>query len=95
LKFDMKLVQRIETASLERQKMLANLVHMVLELGIKPLAEGIETPGEDAICRRIGFTSAQGFYYGVPALPKKLLEEQTAAIGNAAGGEDSTTRAPW
>jgi EAL domain-containing protein (putative c-di-GMP-specific phosphodiesterase class I) len=99
LKFDMKLVQRIETASLERQKMLANLVHMVHELGIKPLAEGIETPGDDAACRRVGFTCAQGFFYGVPALPKKLLEnkpprrESTVEDWETSHGGDSTMRA--
>ena len=42
LKFDMKLVQNIASASLERQRMLASLVKMVHELGITPLAEGIE-----------------------------------------------------
>jgi EAL domain-containing protein (putative c-di-GMP-specific phosphodiesterase class I) len=74
LKFDMKLVQNLETASLERQRMLSSLVHMVRDLGITPLAEGIETSGDDAICRQIGFTCAQGFFYGYPALPKMLLD---------------------
>ena len=46
LKFDMKLVQNLETASVERQRMLASLVQMVHDLGITPLAEGIERPGD-------------------------------------------------
>jgi EAL domain-containing protein (putative c-di-GMP-specific phosphodiesterase class I) len=74
LKFDMKLVQNLDTASLERQRMLASLVNMVRDLGIVPLAEGIEKPGDDAICRKIGFACAQGFYYGYPSLPRALLE---------------------
>jgi EAL domain-containing protein (putative c-di-GMP-specific phosphodiesterase class I) len=73
LKFDMKLVQNLQAASLERQRMLSSLVQMVSELGITPLAEGIETSGDDAICRQIGFTCAQGFFYGYPALPKVIL----------------------
>jgi EAL domain-containing protein (putative c-di-GMP-specific phosphodiesterase class I) len=73
LKFDMKLVQNIQTASVDRQRMLANLVQMVRELGITPLAEGIETSGDDAVCRQIGFTCAQGFFYGYPALPRTLV----------------------
>jgi EAL domain-containing protein (putative c-di-GMP-specific phosphodiesterase class I) len=76
LKFDMKLVQNLESASLERQRMLASLVQMVRELGITPLAEGIETAGDDEFCRQIGFTCAQGFYYGYPSLPKSLLSRQ-------------------
>jgi EAL domain-containing protein (putative c-di-GMP-specific phosphodiesterase class I) len=73
LKFDMKLVQNIESAPLERQRMLATLVQMVHDLGIKPLAEGIETLGDHEICKQIGFTLAQGFLYGHPALPKTLV----------------------
>jgi EAL domain-containing protein (putative c-di-GMP-specific phosphodiesterase class I) len=73
LKFDMRLVQNIQTASVDRQRMLANLVQMVRELGITPLAEGIETSGDDAVCRQIGFTCAQGFFYGYPALPRTLV----------------------
>jgi EAL domain-containing protein (putative c-di-GMP-specific phosphodiesterase class I) len=75
LKFDMKLVQRLETASQERIKMTASLVQMVRELGIQPLAEGIETEGDHEICRQMGFTCGQGFFYGRPAQPKALLEQ--------------------
>jgi EAL domain-containing protein (putative c-di-GMP-specific phosphodiesterase class I) len=75
LKFDMKLVQRLESASTDRQRMLASLVKMVHELGITPLAEGVETEGEHEICRQIGFACAQGFLYGYPALPKHLLPD--------------------
>jgi EAL domain-containing protein (putative c-di-GMP-specific phosphodiesterase class I) len=88
LKFDMKLVQNLETASSERQKMLASLVQMVRDLGITPLAEGIETPGDDAICRQLGFTCAQGFYYGYPSLPKTLLQGRSPETGETKhGGE--------
>jgi EAL domain-containing protein (putative c-di-GMP-specific phosphodiesterase class I) len=86
LKFDMQLVQNLETASLERQRMLSSLVHMVRDLGITPLAEGIETSGDDAICRQIGFTCAQGFFYGYPALPKMLL-------GTGKSGDTNSGRA--
>jgi EAL domain-containing protein (putative c-di-GMP-specific phosphodiesterase class I) len=73
LKFDMKLVQNLERASTERRWMLASLVKMVHDLGISPLAEGIETEGDHEICREIGFTCAQGFLYGYPTLPKRLM----------------------
>ncbi|MEX0612726.1 MAG: EAL domain-containing protein, partial [Pirellulales bacterium] len=54
LKFDMKLIQRLDSASIDRQRMLASLVKMVHDLGITPLAEGIETEGVHQICRQIG-----------------------------------------
>jgi EAL domain-containing protein (putative c-di-GMP-specific phosphodiesterase class I) len=73
LKFDMRLVQNLESASMERQRMLASLVKMVQDLGITPLAEGIEQEGDHEICRQIGFICAQGFLYGYPMLPKRLI----------------------
>jgi EAL domain-containing protein (putative c-di-GMP-specific phosphodiesterase class I) len=84
LKFDMTLVQHLDTAPPERQRMLASLVQMVCELNIRPLAEGIETIGEHEICRRIGFDCAQGYLYGHPALPKTLLQDPQREIAAAA-----------
>jgi len=79
LKFDMKLVQGLEHASLERLKLLTSLVRMVQGLGIEPLAEGIETEADHNICQQIGFTCGQGYLYGRPAMPKAL--RQAAAPG--------------
>ena len=86
LKFDMKLVQHIASAPPERQRMLASLVQMVLDLGIKPLAEGIEEERDHETCRQIGFTCAQGFYYGHPSLPKTLVSDEVDE--DAAGPEN-------
>lgn len=67
LKFDMSMIRRIDQAPTERQRMLGSLVKMVRELGIAPLAEGIETAAEASTCRELGFSTAQGFYFGAPA----------------------------
>jgi EAL domain-containing protein (putative c-di-GMP-specific phosphodiesterase class I) len=75
LKFDMKLVQNLDKASLERVKLLSSLVRMVHGMGIEPLAEGIETAADHKICRELGFTCAQGYFYGRPAQPRSLLEQ--------------------
>jgi EAL domain-containing protein (putative c-di-GMP-specific phosphodiesterase class I) len=91
LKFDMQLVQHISSASLERQRMLASLVKMVHELGITPLAEGIEVVGDHEVCRQIGFTLAQGFYYGHPSLPKTLIPSDS---DDAMPADASTARQP-
>jgi len=79
LKFDLKLVQNIQHATSERQRMLSSLVQMVRELGIAPLAEGVETNAEHEICRQMGFQFAQGFLYGRPALPKDYLPGRPGA----------------
>ena len=75
LKFDMKLVQNLETASMERQRMLASLVKMVHDLGITPLAEGIETAGDHEICR------ADRLHVW-PGISLRLSDAAEAAVGD-------------
>ncbi len=72
LKFDISLIRNIDKATPERQRMLGSLVSMVKDLGIRPLAEGVETAGEAEVCRGLGFTSAQGYHFGRPAPIHKL-----------------------
>ena len=67
LKFDISLVHNIDGASAQHQQMVASLVRMVRDLGVVPLAEGIETEEEYEVCREIGFELAQGYYFGRPA----------------------------
>lgn len=66
LKFDIKLIRDIDTAPASRQALVESLVRMTTDLGAAPLAEGIETAGEAAACRQMGFTLAQGFHFGRP-----------------------------
>ena len=67
LKFDIEMIHGIDQASPERQRMLASLVHIVGDLGIASLAEGVETEAEATVCRQMGFKFVQGFHYGKPA----------------------------
>lgn len=71
VKFDMSLIRDIDTATPQRQQVVATLVQMVRNLGIAPLAEGVETVGEDETCRQMGFDLGQGFLYGRPAAPRE------------------------
>jgi EAL domain-containing protein (putative c-di-GMP-specific phosphodiesterase class I) len=67
LKFDMSMIRGIDKATPERLKMLGSLVGIVLDLGINPLAEGVETPEEADACRSLGFLTSQGYHFGRPA----------------------------
>ena len=66
LKFDMSVIRGIDSASREKQRMVATLVHVARDLGAIPLAEGVETDGEEEACRGLGFQLAQGFLFGRP-----------------------------
>jgi EAL domain-containing protein (putative c-di-GMP-specific phosphodiesterase class I) len=72
VKFDMSLVRNIDSATSQRQQVVATLVQMVHNLGITSLAEGVETEGEDATCRQMGFDLGQGYLYGRPAPPREF-----------------------
>ncbi len=77
VKFDIKLIRNIDTATPARQSMVATLVKMTRELGITPLAEGVETAKEADMCRQMGFELAQGYHYGRPASREKWLDDAT------------------
>jgi EAL domain-containing protein (putative c-di-GMP-specific phosphodiesterase class I) len=66
LKFDITLLRGIHLDTGHRMRMVGQLVHMVREMGIVPLAEGIECREEGEACAELGFELAQGFYYGKP-----------------------------
>ncbi len=73
IKFDMGLIRDIDKAPPERTKVLGSLVRMVLDLGVVALAEGIEHEAEAKVCQELGFTMAQGYYFGRPAPIRKFI----------------------
>jgi EAL domain-containing protein (putative c-di-GMP-specific phosphodiesterase class I) len=72
LKFDMRLIRNLHTASPERYEFLTGLVAMARRLGIVPIAEGVESKMESTACREVGFEYAQGYFLSLP----RLLEER-------------------
>jgi EAL domain-containing protein (putative c-di-GMP-specific phosphodiesterase class I) len=66
LKFDMSFVRGIDTAPASRQRLLTSLVSVARDLLVYTVAEGVETAAEADVCVRIGFTHAQGFFFGRP-----------------------------
>jgi EAL domain-containing protein (putative c-di-GMP-specific phosphodiesterase class I) len=66
LKFDMSFVRGIDSAPPSRQRLLTSLVSVARDLLVYTVAEGVETAEEADVCMRIGFTHAQGFFFGHP-----------------------------
>jgi EAL domain-containing protein (putative c-di-GMP-specific phosphodiesterase class I) len=73
LKFDRRFVSGIDQAPPSRRRLVASLVAAARELLVKTIAEGVETEAEAEVCRRAGFTHAQGFYFGTPRPPEELF----------------------
>ena len=72
VKFDMGIVRNLHEASERKQRMVRDLVRMVLELGSVPLAEGVEQEAEAEICRDMGFRLIQGYLTGKPVMVSAL-----------------------
>lgn len=72
VKFDMGIVRNLHTASERKQRMVRDLVRMVLELGSVPLAEGVEQEAEAQLCRDMGFRLIQGYLTGKPVMVDAL-----------------------
>jgi EAL domain-containing protein (putative c-di-GMP-specific phosphodiesterase class I) len=76
VKFDIVLIRNINRAATGRKNMMTALVDMVTSMGIKPLAEGIETAEEAATCRELGFELAQGYHFGRPVPVRQCRHER-------------------
>jgi EAL domain-containing protein (putative c-di-GMP-specific phosphodiesterase class I) len=66
LKFDMSFVRGIDVAPESRQRLLRSLVSVARDIQVYTVAEGVETAEEADVCMRIGFTHAQGYFFGRP-----------------------------
>ena len=66
LKFDAFLIRDLDRQSDRFHRALQTLVDMSHDLGVIPLAEGVETEAERAICESLGFEAIQGHLYGRP-----------------------------
>jgi EAL domain-containing protein (putative c-di-GMP-specific phosphodiesterase class I)/GGDEF domain-containing protein len=68
LKIDISLVRGVDTDEVRRQ-LMSSLVIFARKVGVKLVAEGIETREELETLKEIGVTYGQGFYFTKPVLP--------------------------
>lgn len=66
LKFDRSMITGLDQADASRQRFVRCLIEAIRDIGVTPLAEGVETLGEQQICTELGFQMAQGYHLGMP-----------------------------
>lgn len=76
LKLDRRFIAGIDKGPPARRRLLASLVAASRELLVKTVAEGVETAVEAEACIRLGFTYAQGYYFGRPVPVDALSRPQ-------------------
>ena len=81
VKFDRRLIQGLDTAATKRLELIRGLIRTVSDLGIKTVAEGVETAGEAEICNALGFDYSQGYFFGRPAPASTHAAPQESSPG--------------
>ena len=67
LKFDRSLLLELENACSAHRALVQSLLKMAADQGIATVAEGLDEKATIDVCREMGFTHFQGFYFGRPA----------------------------
>lgn len=67
VKLDIGLVRHID-GSRPRQLIVRHVADLCRELGVRPLAEGVETVGEYQVLRDLGISLQQGFLFAKPKI---------------------------
>jgi diguanylate cyclase (GGDEF)-like protein/PAS domain S-box-containing protein len=81
LKIDQSFVRQIDTS--DGVSMVKAIIHLGRELGLRIVAEGVESEREATILETMGCDSAQGYYFSRPLAPENLatlLEARTSAV---------------
>ena len=89
LKIDMAFLSNFNDVS---RTTISSMVRMAKSLGLKTLAEGVETKEQKEFLKSIGCEKVQGYYYGKPQ-PLKATMEHMETSGIVI--EDSNTRAVY
>ena len=74
LKFDRSLVKDPGSPEASHVNLVKSLHDSAVSLGIRTLAEGLETASSIAACEQIGFELYQGYAFGRPAPLESLLD---------------------
>jgi diguanylate cyclase (GGDEF)-like protein len=81
IKIDRFFLQGIEK-NLKKKLMVRNITHLAIQLGIKVIAEGIETKAEYLTCRDIGCHFAQGYFIQKPTKNTQEIQKNYPHISD-------------
>ncbi len=73
LKIDQTFIARIEKSEIDRA-IISTIAHLAHALGMRVVAEGVETQAQHAILRASGCDEVQGYYIGRPLSAEQLRE---------------------
>lgn len=74
LKIDCSLIKDVEKPDSMNHKIVPSILFIAKNLGLKVVAEGVETLEQKLFLKELGCESVQGFYYTKGVLPERLEE---------------------
>jgi EAL domain-containing protein (putative c-di-GMP-specific phosphodiesterase class I) len=77
LKFNIRFVRGIDAAPASKRRLLGSFLEAARDLRVRCVAEGVETQAEADACASLGFTHAQGYFFGRP----NALGDRTSTEG--------------
>ncbi|MDE2394158.1 MAG: EAL domain-containing protein [Burkholderiales bacterium] len=80
LKIDRSFVMDLESSE-EARKVASAVINLAKALELKVVAEGVETPGQNEILRRLGCDELQGFLFARPMSARSLARWAAACAG--------------
>lgn len=83
LKCDAGLIRTLRAPDDRVGRMLGSMVRMMQDVGIRTLAEGVETQAQADCCKELGFELAQGYLFGRPAPPQEFIDVGSTVMVSA------------
>jgi EAL domain-containing protein (putative c-di-GMP-specific phosphodiesterase class I) len=96
LKVDRAFISQMETDA-ETHEIVRTVVMLAHNLGLKVIAEGVETQQQVDLLKHIGCEMAQGYLFSKPARPEviqQLLLEQQSRLATATPATTSPLQQP-
>lgn len=75
IKLDKSFIDTIQNKDVQNEVFIKNIVHMINELGMNVVAEGVETDTQVEFLKEISCDVVQGYYYDRP-MPRERYEER-------------------
>lgn len=75
IKLDKSFIDTIQNKDEQDEAFIKNIVNMINELGMRVVAEGVETDTQVAFLKKIACTAVQGYYFDRP-MPRDRFEDR-------------------
>ena len=75
IKLDKSFIDTIENNDMQDEVFIKNIVNMINELGMRVVAEGVETDAQIKFLKEIDCAAVQGYYFDRP-MPRDRYEER-------------------